>query len=531
MQINTDVLVIGSGIAGLSAALEIADQATVIVATKRELFESNTRYAQGGVSSVLSPEDSFDAHVADTIKAGGGLCVPNVVELCVHDGPDAVRRLVERGVKFDRSSSGDYDLGREGGHSQRRVLHAGDVTGAEIQRALVGAVKKHPNIRFFEHHQAIDLITTRRQYRESRNRVLGAYFLDVQKGEVHAIGAAYTILATGGAGKVYRYTSNPDVATGDGVAMAYRAGGRVANLEFFQFHPTCLYHPQAKSFLISEALRGEGGTLETVDGKPFMEKYHEMGSLAPRDIVARAIDRELKRRGEKHVNLNMTHLDREFLVNRFPTIFARCMELSIDLRSMPIPVVPAAHYMCGGVVVDTHGQTSIENLYAIGEVSCTGFHGANRLASNSLLEGAVYSYRAAQHIRHSIEKGAKPPVESCLPNWQLHGAKEPDEAVIIDHAWNELRHMMWNYVGIVRSDRRLDRARRRIDLLREEIRDYYWNYFITSDLVELRNLALVSELVIRSAQMRKESRGLHYSLDWPSTLNSGSASDTILEGM
>ncbi|MEE2787313.1 MAG: L-aspartate oxidase [Myxococcota bacterium] len=527
---SADVLVIGSGIAGLSAALQIAEKHTVIVATKREAAESNTRYAQGGISSVLSQDDSFEAHIEDTLAAGAGLCVRDVVRLCVTEGPASVHRLVNWGVEFDRNRHGEYDLGREGGHSQRRVLHAGDITGAEIQRALLQAAKENPNIRLFEHWHAIDLITTRKHFRRIHNRVVGAYFVHAETGQVSAVKAAATLLATGGAGKVYRYTSNPNIATGDGIAMAYRVGGRIANLEFFQFHPTCLYHPQAQSFLISEALRGEGGILKTVDRSPFMKAYHPMGSLAPRDIVARAIDAELKRRGDKHVFLDMTHLDGAYLKTRFPNIHARCLDLDIDMTVDMIPVVPAAHYMCGGIVVDTHGDTGVDGLFAIGEVSCTGLHGANRLASNSLLEGAVYSFRASHRVCQLLASGACKLIEAPLPPWHVYSAREPDEAVIIEHAWNEIRHTMWNYVGIVRSNSRLTRARRRIELLREEIEAYYWRYFVTPDLVELRNLALVAQLVIRSAQIRKESRGLHYNLDYPEADPPMRPEDTILRG-
>ncbi|MCA9546987.1 MAG: L-aspartate oxidase, partial [Myxococcales bacterium] len=385
-MVQADVLVIGSGIAGLTLALDVAERAHVIVVTKRERAEANTRYAQGGISSVLDQSDSFDAHVDDTLKAGAGLCRPDVVRLVVEQGPEAVRRLAARGVRFDRSEDGSYDLGREGGHSHRRVLHAGDITGEEIIRALVAQVEAHPNIEIHDHWHAVDLLTTRKHLKlGGRPRCLGAYVLDTRVGQVHAVAAKITVLATGGAGKVYRYTSNPDIATGDGVAMAYRAGARVANLEFFQFHPTSLFHPKASNFLISEALRGEGGELRTLEGEPFMRGQHPLGSLAPRDIVARAIDSEIKRSGRDHVFLDMTHLPGDFLVERFPNIHAACLEVGVDMRRDPIPVVPAAHYMCGGVQVDADARTSVHDLYAVGEVACTGLHGANRLASNSLL--------------------------------------------------------------------------------------------------------------------------------------------------
>ncbi len=526
--VDVDVLVVGSGIAGLSSALDLAEHGRVLVVTKRTLAEANTRYAQGGMSSVLAADDTFDAHVEDTLTAGAGLCQPSIVRLCVEEGPEAVRRLVERGVRFDRNAEGDYDLGREGGHSKRRVLHSGDITGREIARALESAARAHPNIECFEGHHAIDLVTSAKHLRRGGpNRCHGAYVLDVVGDRVLTVRAKATVLATGGAGKVYRYTSNPDVATGDGVAMAYRAGARVANLEFFQFHPTCLFHPDANSFLISEALRGEGGELRTTDGRAFMGEYHELGSLAPRDIVARAIDSELKASGADHVLLDMTALDGGFLVDRFPNIHRRCLELGIDLRSDPIPVVPAAHYLCGGVATDADGRSNVAGLYAIGEVACTGLHGANRLASNSLLEGAVFARRAAIAAAEALSEA---PTHD-LPRWEIGDARPPDEAVVITQNWAELRQLMWNYVGIVRSDRRLARARRRIDLLREEIHEYYWNYHLTSDLLELRNLAVVAELIIRCAQMRKESRGLHFTIDHPARSDARFGTDTVLEGL
>lgn len=526
---DVDVLVIGSGIAGLSTALDIAKQRKVLVITKRAISEANTAYAQGGFSTVLDPNDSFAAHIDDTLVAGAGLCKPDIVKLCVEEGPAAVQRLVDWGVRFDANDAGTYDLGREGGHSHRRVLHAGDITGQEIERALVAAVQAHPNITVLERNHAIDLLTTAKHARRSGpNRCLGAYVFDVDQNVVRTIRAQVTVLASGGGCKLYKFTSNPDVATGDGVAMGYRAGARIANMEFFQFHPTSLYHPQAKSFLISEALRGEGGELRLLDGTAFMKGYHELGSLAPRDIVARAIDNELKKSGAPHVLLDMTHLDGEFLARRFPNIHARCMQVGIDMRSQPIPVVPAAHYMCGGVQVDHHGRSSLAGLYAIGEVSCTGLHGANRLASNSLLEGAVFGRRAAEHI---LAQPASAHAPVPVPPWDPGDARTPDEAVVITQNWKEIRNFMWNYVGIVRSDRRLERARRRIDLLREEIHAYYWDYEITSDLLELRNLALVAELTIRSALRRKESRGLHFTIDYPAREDARFGTDTVLEGL
>lgn len=528
---RSDVLVLGSGIAGLSFALQAAQSARVTIITKREVGEANTRYAQGGLSAVLGVEDSFEAHIQDTLIAGAGLCRPDVVRMCVEQGPEAVRRLVEWGVRFDRTGDGSFSLGREGGHTQRRVLHTGDITGAEIERALVEAARQHPNIEIFEHHHAVDLLTTSKHARVGgNNRCLGAYALDVKTGTVRMFRAAHTVLATGGAGKVYRYTSNPPVATGDGVAMGWRAGARVANMEFFQFHPTSLFHPQANNFLISEALRGEGGELRTVAGRPFMKEHHPMGSLAPRDVVARAIDGELKKSGASHVLLDMTHLKGDFLAERFPNINEVCLNLGIDMRTQPIPVVPAAHYLCGGVQVDLRGRTSVHGLYAIGEVSCTGLHGANRLASNSLLEGIVYATAAAEDVAaRKDERKADADLE--VPSWDERGARPSDEAVIITQNWQELRSFMWNYVGIVRSDRRLERARHRIDLLQDEIHEYYWNHKVTPDLLELRNLALVAELIVRCAQRRKESRGLHFTLDHSVREDDRYGTDTVLEGL
>jgi L-aspartate oxidase len=508
-MIETDYLVIGSGIAGLSFALHAAEHGRVVVATKRAVEESNTNYAQGGIAAVLDPTDSFDAHVADTLTVGEGLCHKEIVELCVRGGPQAVRELINRyGAHFDTNDGGALDLAREGGHSARRVAHAKDTTGHEIERALVAAVRATPNITVLADHMAVDLLQLAKY--GGPDAVFGAYILDEKSGEVLTVVARATVLATGGAGKVYLYTTNPDVASGDGVAMAYRAGAQVANMEFIQFHPTCLYHPQAKNFLISEALRGEGGVLKLRSGEPFMERYHPMKSLAPRDVVARAIDNELKRTGDDYVVLDMTHLDPGFLVERFPAIHAQCMRFGIDMRTMPIPVVPAAHYSCGGVVTDDKGRTSVRNLYAVGEVSMTGLHGACRLASNSLLEGAVFGARAADDVRG---------IESLRPAqvapWYSGAASPSDEAVIITQNWDEVRRLMWNYVGIVRTDKRLERARRRIELIRAEIREYYWNFKVTGDLLELRNLALVAHLIVESARRRKESRGLHYNSDYP----------------
>ncbi|HEY7955305.1 MAG TPA: L-aspartate oxidase [Polyangia bacterium] len=519
-MIETDYLVLGSGIAGLSFALKAAEHGRVLIATKRAAEESNTQYAQGGIAAVLDPEDTLEAHVRDTLTVGEGLCHKEIVELCVKEGPAAVRELADRfGARFDRSGD-KLDLAREGGHSARRVAHSKDTSGREIERALLQAVSEHPSITLLPDHMAVDLLQLAKY--GGPDACFGAYVLDQKTLEVKTVVARATVLATGGAGKVYLYTTNPDVATADGVAMAYRAGAQIANMEFIQFHPTCLYHPQAKSFLISEALRGEGGVLKLVSGETFMERYHPMKSLAPRDVVARAIDNELKRTGDDHAVLDMTHLDPQFLVDRFPAIFERCMQFGIDLRTMPIPVVPAAHYSCGGVVADDLGRTNIRNLYAIGEVAMTGLHGACRLASNSLLEGCVFGRRAAEDVRTA--EALRP---SEVAPWYAGAATPSDEAVVITQNWDEVRRLMWNYVGIVRTDRRLERARRRIELIRNEIREYYWNFRVTGDLLELRNLALVAHLIIESARRRKESRGLHYNSDYPQK-DERWAKDTVL---
>ena len=508
-MIETDFLVLGSGIAGLTFALRAAKNGRVTIVTKSAAEESNTQYAQGGIAAVLGTEDSLEAHVADTLTVGDGLCHEDTVRIACGEGPRLVRELVERyGVAFDRAADGDFALAREGGHSARRVAHARDTTGREIERGLLAAVRAHDRIDVLAGHMAIDLLTTARY--GGLEGCFGAYVLDQKTHEVKTVIARAVVLATGGAGKVYLYTTNPDVATGDGIAMAYRAGARVANLEFFQFHPTCLYDPRAKSFLISEALRGEGGVLKTRSGETFMERYHPMKSLAPRDVVARAIDDVLKRTGDDSVLLDMTFLDGKFLVERFPAIHQRCLELGIDMRTQPIPVVPAAHYSCGGVVTDSTGRTSLRNLYAVGEVAMTGFHGACRLASNSLLEGLVFGVRAAEDAAET--ESLRPP---AVAPWYAGAAGDPSEAVVVTQNWDEIRRLMWNYVGIVRTDKRLERARRRIELIREEIREYYWNFKVTGDLLELRNLALTGHLIIECARRRKESRGLHYTLDYP----------------
>lgn len=514
MKISCDFLVLGSGIAGLSFALKAAGHGTVAVVTKREVTESATNYAQGGIASVFSQEDTFAAHIDDTLVAGAGICHEEVVRMVIEEGPPTIKSLIDWGVKF--TTSGDsFDLTREGGHSQRRILHADDVTGREIERALVAAARNHPNITVYENHIAIDLITEAKITRKrlKQNRCLGAYVLAIEAEKVKTFNARFTLLATGGTGKVYLYTCNPDVATGDGVAMAYRAGADIANMEFMQFHPTTLYHPHAKSFLISEAVRGEGAILRRRDGTAFMEKYHHLKDLAPRDIVARAIDSEMKTFGDDCVYLDITHREPEYIKGRFPNIYQTCLEYGLDMTTTPLPVVPAAHYLCGGVAVDLNAETNIKQLYAIGEVAFTGLHGANRLASNSLLEAAVYAGLAYKHIVSELE--ADRPSLPIVPEWDSGTATNSDEMVIVSQNWDEIRRCMSNYVGIVRSDKRLQRALRRIRLIQEEIEDYYWDFIITSDLIELRNIATVAELIVRCARQRKESRGLNYNIDYP----------------
>lgn len=518
MQTRSDYLVIGSGVAGLSFALRVASQGTVILLTKRELEESNTRYAQGGIAAVWSPCDSPESHIHDTLEAGGGLCRRETVEKVVREGPGRVQDLIDLGVEFSRDPrEGRYDLGREGGHTERRILHAMDKTGAEIVRGLVERVRAHPNIEVREHCMAVDLITGSWMARRTQalppypDVVRGAYVLDLESQKVDVYAAKVVALCTGGAGKVYRYTSNPDVASGDGIAMAYRAGARILNMEFVQFHPTCLFHPKAPRFLISEALRGEGGVLRLASGKKFMDAYHPRGELAPRDVVARAIDAELKKSGDDCVYLDMTHHDADFLENRFPSIFQRCKGLGIDISTQAIPVVPAAHYFCGGVATDLRGESTIRNLFVVGEASCTGLHGANRLASNSLLEGVVFAEAAATESLERLE-GLD---FAELPDWDSGSAVDSDELVVIKQTWEEIRRFMWNYVGIVRTTRRLKRARHRVELVQEEIRNYYWDFRLTGPLVELRNLAQVAGLIVESALARRESRGLHFNSDFP----------------
>ncbi len=514
MALVTDFLVLGSGVAGLSFALRAARHGEVTVVTKRAPDDAATAWAQGGVAAVLSPDDSFERHIDDTMRAGAGLCHDVVVELCVREGPDDVRRLMELGAEFTRDENGELDLGREGGHTARRVVHAGDISGREIERALLAAVKNTPNIHVLEWHMGIDLIALSKF--GGPDQCVGAYVLDEKRGRVETVLARATVLATGGAGKVYLYTTNPDVASGDGVAMAYRAGAEIANMEFYQFHPTALYHPKAKSFLISEALRGEGATLRTLDGEAFMKRYHEMADLAPRDVVARAIDYEMKKSGSEHVLLDISDKPAEFVRDRFPNIYAECLRFGIDITAEPMPVVPAAHFMCGGVTSDLHGRTTLPGLWVVGETSCTGLHGANRLASNSLLEGLVFGRRAAEKLATQLDDLRDAPRPE-VPDWEIGSAVASDEAVVVTHNWDEIRRLMWNYVGIVRSDARLRRAARRIALLEEEIREYYWKHLVTRDLLELRNIATVAELIIASAASRRESRGLHYTIDHAET--------------
>jgi L-aspartate oxidase len=526
---ESDFLVIGSGLAGLAFALHAARRGSVLVVTKDRLPESATAYAQGGIASVWSPEDSFESHLEDTLIAGAGLCHRDIVDLVVREGPERIRELIALGTHFSLRDSGEseeYDLGREGGHRHRRILHASDATGREIMRALVAAVREEPNIRVLERHLAIDVITDARLDPSlPAISCWGAYVLEVDTGVVHTLAARATLLATGGAGKVYLYTSNPDIATGDGIAMAYRAGVAVANMEFVQFHPTCLYHPAAKSFLVSEALRGEGAILRTPDGRPFMADYHRDAELAPRDVVARAIDSEMKVHGYSHVLLDISHREAGFLRHRFPTIHEKCLAFGFDLTHEPIPVVPAAHYCCGGALTTRDGATNVRRLYAAGETAMTGLHGANRLASNSLLEALVFGHRAARHACALLgDDATRPP---SLPTWNPGGAVDSDESVVVTQNWDEIRRFMWNYVGIVRSNRRLARALQRITSLQDEIQQYYWDFLVTGDLIELRNIALVAELIIVSAISRKESRGLHYNIDYPEP-STEPARDTVV---
>jgi L-aspartate oxidase len=525
MPITTDYLVIGSGVAGLTLALEASAHGDVIVLTKRSADESNTKYAQGGIAAVLSEADSFDAHIQDTLQAGAGLCHERTVEICVKEGPARIRALQAIGARFDAATEHadtDLDLHLEAAHSARRVVHAADMTGREVERALLEAVKRAPRVRILEDHCAVDLITLAKY--GGPDVCAGAYALDEESGHVITILARAVVLASGGAGKVYLYTTNPDVASGDGVAMAYRAGAEIANMEFYQFHPTALFHPQAKRFLLSEAMRGEGAVLRRMDGTAFMKSHDPRGDLAPRDVVARAVDFEMKKTGSDHVWLDITDKKPAFVKERFPNIYEECLRWGIDITSQPIPVVPAAHFMCGGITTNFEGRTTIPGLWAIGECACTGLHGANRLASNSLLEGLVFAHRAAASLKE-VDRGKPFPQ---VPEWETAGAGPSDEAVVITQNWDELRRLMWNYVGIVRSTTRLRRAARRIALLQEEIVEYYWKYFVTRDLLELRNIATVAQLIVECAESRKESRGLHFTIDHPAT-DPKQARDTVIK--
>lgn len=523
-----DVLIIGSGASGLSLALTLAEKINVAVVSKAAIEESATLYAQGGVSAVVDQADSIESHVTDTLDAGGGLCDADVVEFIVQRGRDRIQWLIDKGVPFTTHETPDgtidFHLTREGGHSRRRVVHAADATGRAIETTLIEQVRAVPGISIFERHMAVDLITLAK-LGITPDRCVGAYVLDLDNNVVRTITAKCCVLATGGAGKVYLYTSNPDVATGDGIAMAWRAGCAVANMEFVQFHPTCLYHPKAKSFLLTEALRGEGGRLLLQSGEPLMHNYDEREELAPRDIVARAIDHEMKRSGADHVYLDVTHKPATFLRDHFPTVLERCASFGIDITSTPIPAVPAAHYLCGGVVTDVHGRTSLGGLFAVGEVACTGLHGANRMASNSLLECLVIADSAAVCILSAVQsiKEAR-----NIPDWDESQVTDADEEIVVAHNWDELRRFMWDYVGIVRSNKRLERARNRVDLLHKEISEFYGNFRISGDLIELRNLVQVAELIIRSALRRKESRGLHCTLDYPNRDDKNYARGTIL---
>jgi L-aspartate oxidase len=524
-RISSDFLVIGSGIAGMTYALQMAKTGTVTVICKSDPTEGSTRYAQGGIASVTSPLDSFEAHIEDTLEAGAGLCDRKMVELLVKEGPKRVQELIDLGTNFDRKDdSENYALGQEGGHSARRILHAGDATGAEIQRAVYQQVSENPNIRVIPHQIAIDFILSESPDSETPE-VLGTYALDISSGRVRTYSARATMLASGGAGTVYLYTSNPVVATGDGIAMAFRAGAEVANMEFFQFHPTCLFNAETRSFLITEAMRGEGAILKRADGTRFMSEYDSRKELAPRDIVARAIDDQMKKTGDDYVLLDISHKDEGFLRKRFPTIYSNLEKLNIDISREPIPVVPAAHYCCGGVLTDSHGKTSLHRLYATGETACTGVHGANRLASNSLLEALVFSHRAAEHTKKNLDQ-LKPP--SAIPRWDYLDTKKSKEEVLVSHSWGEIRRLMWNLVGIVRSNKRLKLARARLALIDQEIKEYYWNFLVTRDLIELRNISLVAQLIVESAMIRKESRGLHYNTSYPDLNDSEGLKNTVV---
>ncbi|MDT8371953.1 MAG: L-aspartate oxidase [Gammaproteobacteria bacterium] len=524
-----DVLIIGSGAAGLTLALQLADHAQVAVISKGQLEESASLYAQGGISVVLDQADSLQSHIDDTLIAGAGLCNEQAVRYTVEHARSSIEWLIDQGVSFtkDGITSETYHLTQEGGHSHRRIIHSADATGREVETNLLGKAKSHSNIHLFPYHIGIDLITSRKQLGQQDNYCLGCYVLDIKTDSTVTFTAGATVLATGGAGKAYLYTSNPDVSTGDGIAMGWRAGCRVANMEFIQFHPTCLYHPKAKSFLISESLRGEGAKLLLADGSRFMDAFHPQAELAPRDIVARAIDHEMKRLGDDCVYLDITYKSKDFIESHFPTIYQRCLHFGIDITKEPIPVVPAAHYTCGGLITDLNGQTDIAGLYAIGETAHTGLHGANRMASNSILECLVFAQSTATDIKQQLPFSN---LTQQIQPWDASRVKPAREAISVSHNWDELRRFMWDYVGIVRTNERLHKAQQRLNLLQHEIRDYYSKHRISSDLLELRNLADVAELIISSALLRKESRGLHYTLDYPETDSSQPAKDTIISG-
>ena len=524
-----DVLIIGSGGAGLSLALRLAEQnVQVAVLSKFALTMGSTYYAQGGISAVFDAEDSLESHIDDTLVAGAGLCNPEIVRLTVTQGKNSIDWLQQQGVSFtkEQNEKGEniLHLNREGGHSHRRIVHTADATGKAVSLSLIERAQEHERIELFEYHNVIELITTKND-NSPEKKIIGAYVLDSQQQHVKTMLAKVVVLATGGASKVYLYSTNPQSATGDGIALAWRAGCRVSNMEFMQFHPTCLFHPNAKSFLISEAVRGEGGRLILPDGSPFMQNFDERAELAPRDIVARAIDHEIKKRGIDCVYLDISHKSEAFILEHFPTIHKKCLKFGIDITKQPIPVVPSAHYTCGGVITDSYARTDIANLYAIGEVACTGLHGANRMASNSLLECLVFAERAHIDI---LKKLPAIPYPECVPDWDESQVNDSDEEVVVSHNWDELRHFMWDYVGIVRTDKRLHRAMNRIKLLKQEIAEYYSHFRVTSDLLELRNLVIVAELIVRCAQQRKESRGLHYTLDYIETDDSIPAKNTIL---
>jgi L-aspartate oxidase len=526
-----DFIVVGSGAAGLTAALKAARHGKVAVVTKRSAEDSNSAWAQGGVACVQSEEDSIDQHVQDTLIAGAGLCKEDVVRTIASEGPARMAELIALGVQFDRrevNGTLEFDLTREGGHTRRRVLHHHDATGKEISDKLVAAAKAEPNITLLENHYAIDLITTAKLGFVSEDRVIGVYVLDETSGEVMAMRSDRIILATGGCGRVYQYTTNPRVATGDGVAIAWRAGAQVANMEFIQFHPTCLYHPQKRSFLITEAMRGEGAVLVGKDGKEFMHRYDPRGSLAPRDIVARAIDHEIKRTGGPCVYLDITSKPAEFIIAHFPNIYKACLDVDIDITKEPIPVVPAAHYQCGGVRTDVNGATSLRGLCAVGEVGCTGLHGANRLASNSLLECFVLGHRAIDFLLHKLPLGRPETQEYEIPPWQSGDAQNIDELVVIYHNWDEIRRLMWDYVSIVRTSKRLQRAAARLRNLKREVQEFYWHYRVTAEVLELRNLVECASLIVDCAVRRHESRGLHYTLDYPNLDATKPPQDTVL---